>query len=180
VATTQRDGAAGEGLAGRLGVAAWVGEVLLPPLHSPDAEAVELVGAENGVVPRHRLAVAEVPALLELERGDSLTPQPIDHRAEVALTLGRDSHPHGPELCVGQVTDPEQFEVGLAAVQVATGPRHPGAGRRAHLEVGELPQIGGMLDGVGGFPVDHPVGVVVEQKLPVVALVGLRTLPSEP
>lgn len=83
----------------------------------------------------------------------------------------REAESGGAEGAVlaGHVTDSEQFQVGLAAHQIAAGPGlAAGAGRGADLEVGELPQVGRVLDGVGGLPVEDSVGVVVEQQLPIV------------
>lgn len=178
------------GVVGRFGLAARIGEVLRPVLHPPGAEGVVPVRGEHGVVPRHRDAVAEVTRLPELDRlGHPKVPQPLDDLRPVTRPLGRYAHPRGTEGAVlaRQITDAEQFEVGLAAHQITPGPGlSVGAGGGADLEVGELPQIGGVLDGIRGLPVEHSVGVIEEEQLPPLGRLALlgprraRTAPDRP
>lgn len=84
---------------------------------------------------------SEVARLEEVDRvGHALVGQAPGHRGEVTGALARESQAGGTEGSVpaGDVTDPEQFEIGLAPREVAAGPDLPArTGRRADLEVGE-------------------------------------------
>jgi hypothetical protein len=105
-------------------------------------------------------------------------PQPFDHGRQLTVPLDRDSHPAGAEDAAraGQVADAEQLEVGLASFQIAAGPGPVATGGGADLEVGELTEVGGVLDGVGRRAVDHTVGMVEEQQLPIVRPPGFAGL----